>query len=135
MRGLYSPPTRSPGASRQPAMALMEALAAAAILAWAFSAFTAVLREAQNDLARARNNAQAAALAAMVLHQARDTWADGPYIGEHGAMNWRLRCAVSPLSSPRILLIGCNVSVAMRDELQPIIVLETAFAQPRARRL
>lgn len=129
--GSSSRSIRSPDAHIVPAMALMEVLVAGALLAAAMLAFLAVLREAHGDLAQARNNAEATAVAMSVLREAQTSWESGPYAGERAGFSWRLSCSVSrEASSPRLAVVNCSVSVA-RAGLSPL-VLDRVWAAPRA---
>lgn len=111
-----------------PAMALMEVLTAAAILGATFVAFFAVLTDAQADLAAARANTQAVALAQSVLDGAQTNWQSGPYSGARGGFAWRLSCASANTRSPRLRLIECRAEVN-RGRLAPITLVRT-WAEP-----
>lgn len=111
-------------------MALMEVLIGASILAAAMLAFLAILREARSDLAAARNTGEATAVAMSALSDARSSWASGPYSGTRAGFAWRRACAVSrEASSPRLVLVGCTVSVA-RAGARPL-TLNATWAAPR----
>jgi len=117
---------RSPAAL--PAMALMEVLTAAAVLGATFVAFFAVLTDAQADLATARANTQAVALAQSLLDGAQTNWQSGPYFGVRAGFNWRLSCASASTRSPRLRLIECHIEVR-RAGLAPIALTRT-WAEP-----
>jgi hypothetical protein len=105
-----------------PAMALMEVLVASAILIAAMLAFLLIIRDARSDLASARANAQATAVALDVLHEARTTWNKGPYTGERNGISWRLSCAASPDGqSARLVVVGCLVAVAQTGRAPMIL--------------
>lgn len=111
-----------------PAMALMEVLTAAAILGATFVAFFAVLTDAQADLAAARANTQAVALAQSLLDGAKTNWQTGPYSGVRAGFGWRLSCASANTRSPRLRLIECRAEVR-RADLAPITLTRT-WAEP-----
>jgi hypothetical protein len=113
-------------------MALMEVLIAGAVLAAAMLAFLAVLTEAHADLAHARRNAEAAALAQAILREARSHWARGPYSGERSGFSWTLACAAPPeASSPRLVLVQCSATITGNGLGAPRR-FKTAWAAPRA---
>lgn len=111
-----------------PAMALMEVLTAAAILGATFIAFFAVLTDAQADLAAARANTQAVALAQSLLDGAKTNWRTGPYSGARAGFSWRLSCASANTRSPRLSLIECRAEVR-RAGFAPIELTRT-WAEP-----
>lgn len=116
------PSTPSPDAL--PAMALMEVLTAAAILGAAFLAFFAVLRDAHADLATARANTEAVALAQHLLEGAKTNWTRGPYSGARSGFVWRLDCESLPTRSPRLHLVECEAEVR-RNAMAPIRLSRT----------
>jgi hypothetical protein len=114
-------------------MALMEVLAAAALLGAVLVAFFAVLRDAQSHLATARINARATALAQEVLADARQTWLSGPYSGARDDLSWHLSCRVTnEAQSARLLLIACTATIARSQ--RDIVSLDQSWAEPHSRR-
>lgn len=130
MRSSTSASIRSPAGRYAPAMALLEVLVAAAILAGVVLAFLSLLGESRADLARARQTSEAAALGRSLLREASTNWERVPSVGETDGLRWTRRCeASSSIRSERLVLVLCRIRIQSGGGAE--IALDTAWAISR----
>ncbi|KAF0174201.1 MAG: hypothetical protein FD124_1418 [Alphaproteobacteria bacterium] len=119
---------RSAAGRAQPAMALVEVVVAAAIIATAALLFLGILLDARADVARARAILLATAQANALLLDAQTNWPDIPRAGTQEGQSWTLDCQIGEdARSPRLVLLDCTARVTPAAGLKTPIVLRTTW--------
>jgi hypothetical protein len=119
----------------KPAMVLVEALAAAAVIALTASLFLSVLTDSALAIDKSRIKAEEVMIASRTLNEAPALGRGAPTSGVTEGHAWRLDCAPSrKLSGRRLDLILCTAQVSATSTLgkgPQQLVLRTAFAAPK----
>jgi hypothetical protein len=132
---MFFKPTRSPALSlAAPAMVLVEALVACAIIAAVAGLFLTVLADAGANIARARSHAREVMVGVEALDVYRALGQTAPRSGVTAEHRWTLACVPSPaFFSRRLELVDCQVRVRRSENpASPVdVTLATAIAAPR----